>query len=118
MRLQFGHGVGAVENFVRNTIGADVKVLQFGHGVGAVENSVVKPGLPAPSVARFNSATALEPWRTEKSIREMESSFNRFNSATALEPWRTQDNAFKDDPRKYWLQFGHGVGAVENEGGC
>jgi hypothetical protein len=39
--------------------------------------------------------------------------FHHFNSATALEPWRTMITAVEGGARLS-LQFGHGVGAVEN----
>ena len=134
-KLQFGHGVGAVEN--HGTEGNAVLAigLQFGHGVGAVENdgiqltkllvdlASIRPRrwsrgepphdeLVATETPRFNSATALEPWRTSNKSCSG-SLWKSFNSATALEPWRTWSGGAT------WagvamLQFGHGVGAVEN----
>jgi hypothetical protein len=38
---------------------------------------------------------------------------HHFNSATALKLWRTDCEA-DEDPQATWLQFGHGVEAVEN----
>ena len=62
-----------------------MRELQFGHGSDAVET----PTTPSsrPSRGRFNSATALRPWRRvhrEPVLRR----HHRFNSATALRPWR------------------------------
>ena len=158
--LQFGHGVGAVENVASFSFKAAVascfnsatalepwrtafdftttqktSLLQFGHGVGAVEN----PHSSSSNGRRqcFNSATALEPWRTDL-ISNCSVSSIGFNSATALEPWRTTSRSSRTRPRRSgfnsatalepWrtrtlgtvpclgnqLQFGHGVGAVEN----
>ena len=64
----------------------------------------------------FNSATAVEPWRTEGRVPDPEKRQARdFNSATAVEPWRTPGWAFRFvPPGSNALQFGHGGGAVEN----
>ena len=87
MKLQFGHGCGAVEMHGAGSVTlAAALTLQFGHGCGAVE-------MPDSLAVRqadtrsFNSATAAEPWRyclfPGSPIR-----YHRFNSATAAEPWR------------------------------
>src|SRR5260370_966443 len=61
-------------------------MLQFGRGVGAVENVYARSArIPR---TRFNSATALAPWRTV---------MVQLSGLLAVV-----------------LQFGHGVGAVEN----
>ena len=86
--------------------------LQFGHGSSAVETkSKVRSRL---SRFRFNSATALQPWKhswaesaapqstwlqfghgssaveTGTPRARTNSTFSRFNSATALQPWKPQ----------------------------
>ena len=116
--LQFGHGGEAVEN--SRTAGlARVRgsKLQFGHGRGAVETLPNGPQgtLSTPS-ERFNSATAVRPWRCLRTgIARGRSHSDRFNSATAVRPWKTHlcltDSGAYDTS---WLQFGHGGEAVEN----
>ena len=63
--------------------------LQFGHGTEAVENAASGSDLGRGG-GRFNSATALRPWKTQ-CAGEHESNPKRFNSATALRPWKTPD---------------------------
>ena len=67
--------------------------------------------MPRPS--RFNSATAVKPWRT-RLIRDGAAYGLGFNSATAVKPWRTSRSKTWGDPVK-GLQFGHGGEAVEND---
>ncbi len=67
--------------------------------------------LRLPLVRRFNSATALRPWKL-CSKGDWLSAASCFNSATALRPWK------QDFRRSVWvnqlaLQFGHGIEAVE-----
>ena len=85
--LQFGHGLGAVENGGYGVVRSFRSVLQFGHGLGAVENNGAESTSTSPPIA-FNSATASGPWRTPA---RMPTSSGRL-----------------------FLQFGHGLGAVEN----
>ena len=60
--LQFGHGSSAVETLhCRNRAGAPFG-LQFGHGSSAVETRTLAHTLRT-LCARFNSATALQPWK-------------------------------------------------------
>jgi len=86
--LQFGHGGGAVEDLALAILAPDGGgTLQFGHGGGAVEDA--NPRTPRVTNTRdFNSATAVEPWRTSIGARA---------TATPVA-----------------LQFGHGGGAVED----
>ena len=113
--LQFGHGVGAVENKTTEaTADSSTRKLQFGHGVGAVENVyfvlVMRPkrtplqfghGVGAVENDLFGVASAAE---REASIRPRR--WSRGEHGTALQYFRGSS----------LLQFGHGVGAVEN--GC
>jgi len=88
-------------------------VLQFGHGGGAVEDWVPAGGLGG-ATAGFNSATAVEPWRTTLWAISLYCGAGCFNSATAVEPWRTPillPQTGTPPP----LQFGHGGGAVEDD---
>src|SRR5579884_1046693 len=90
--LQFGHGAEAVENANRSRNDRRLREeLQFGHGAEAVENATRAP-LARRRRSRFNSATALRPWRTD--------------SPSAAAPVQTV------------LQFGHGAEAVENNAAC
>ena len=118
------------------TLRGTYRALQFGHGGGAVENRGRRSHNPG-DLRNFNSATAVEPWRThsdgtmydllwDTSIRPRRWSRGEpggegggrpgqgdFNSATAVEPWRTTQN-LSSKPFIRSLQFGHGGGAVEN----
>ena len=85
--------------------------LQFGHGLGAVENVCWAHRAPRPSPT-FNSATASGPWRTRKTSNSGTPKA-AFNSATASGPWRTTSVSLNMDTGA-GLQFGHGLGAVEN----
>ena len=84
--------------------------LQFGHGSSAVETRA-KPGT-TPRRTRFNSATALQPWKPDRSVPAHRAAGTlqfghgssavetwagalpigarrcSFNSATALQPWK------------------------------
>ena len=84
--LQFGHGFDAVETKQQLEVAGMVMELQFGHGFDAVETrrSPRRPHGPGP---RFNSATALMPWK---------------RMVAAARRSRTEA-----------LQFGHGFDAVE-----
>src|SRR5579885_1940103 len=88
-QLQFGHGAEAVENYGLFGALQDTSIrLQFGHGAEAVENISDHPWTWENKV-RFNSATALRPWRTVGPAGPTRFPVLRFNSATALRPWRT-----------------------------
>ena len=60
--LQFGHGSSAVETYAKAKAEIMSRPLQFGHGSSAVETSRRRSRLPSTSL-RFNSATALQPWK-------------------------------------------------------
>src|SRR2546426_394836 len=86
---------------------------------------------------RFNSATALTPWKTAEAKEEREAAKGlqfghgadavedesreivmqrwreRFNSATALTPWKTIASRSRKRANLK-LQFGHGADAVED----
>src|SRR5947199_154503 len=63
--LQFGHGFDAVEDLARQRVGhRGYDGLQFGHGFDAVEDTRFRSAAAAGPRLRFNSATALMPWRT------------------------------------------------------
>ena len=61
-------------------------MLQFGHGGEAVE-TMSEEVHNERHKERFNSATAVKPWRQNLSDLTTGPSF-RFNSATAVKPWR------------------------------
>ena len=137
--LQFGHGGEAVENAPTPPSRPSGTALHRGHGGEAVENGRrCGPASDVPS-SRFNSATAVKPWRTAGGRGDVRRPARGvFNSATAAEPWRTRPPAIPDGERlrlfdsatavEPWrtssaqirltggpaLQFGHGGGAVEN----
>ena len=142
-RLQFGHGGDAVENAL---LPADsvwcVARLQFGHGGDAVENfrdqdcrpqwthcrfnsaTAVMPwkirmsGCILNAVLRFNSATAVMPWKTSILSCSGLNLVNSFNSATAVMPWKTAIGRRLSSPFTVdRLQFGHGGDAVEKPSG-
>src|SRR5437763_431335 len=62
-RLQWGHGVSAVDDLPRPGSVASGKGLQWGHGVSAVDDSTRATGSSA-SRRGFNGATASAPWMT------------------------------------------------------
>ena len=110
--LQFGHGLGAVENSRLSKTKAGWVWLQFGHGLGAVENMAKEKSRSAERPG-FNSATASGPWRTSLGAKWDAAKRQCFNSATASGPWRTRIEALTRTANAR-LQFGHGLGAVEN----
>ena len=59
--LQFGHGYDTVEMIGKKGGGSARKVLQFGHGYDTVEMPHL--GFIRGSDGRFNSATAMTPWK-------------------------------------------------------
>ena len=68
-------------------------VLQFGHGGEAVETP---SGAPCSRVrSRFNSATAVKPWKRVESPRGDRAN-RRFNSATAVKPWKRVANPIEE----------------------
>ena len=62
-QLQFGHGSSAVETGLIPCVrvGSGTR-LQFGHGSSAVETRAASR-LAGVRLERFNSATALQPWK-------------------------------------------------------
>ena len=61
--LQFGHGFETVETRYAMSLDAtSERSLQFGHGFETVE-TVPDIAAPVKTLPRFNSATALRPWR-------------------------------------------------------
>ena len=111
--LQFGHGTEAVENLGEFfDIGGKEK-LQFGHGTEAVENAR-KCGVSMSGRKSFNSATALRPWKTNRSVP----SGNRFARLQFGHGTEAVENVQATQPlagKSLKLQFGHGTEAVENQ---
>ena len=159
--LQFGHGLGAVENpgswsASGPTAMASIRPRTRGRGEppgrtfgpAFLGDASIRPrtrgrGEPTSigSIRRppagFNSATDSGPWRTRPRWRTPRGVYSasirprtrgrgeqldvlypghashRFNSATDSGPWRTRMRAWLESlPDR--LQFGHGLGAVEN----
>ena len=86
-------------------------MLQFGHGGEAVET--LTPAASDARSVRFNSATAVKPWRHLQRRGEFLAGDGGFNSATAVKPWRTARVMAFASQRVPTLQFGHGGEAVE-----
>ena len=61
----------------------------------------------------FNSATAVMPWKT-RIDRHFARIVRGFNSATAVMPWKTRPPSPHHGEPNEMLQFGHGGDAVEN----
>jgi len=88
VQLQFGHGGGAVEDHedpLRRHPGLETSIRPRRWSRGGLfgRASVNVPG------EDFNSATAVEPWRTTRGRASVNVPGEDFNSATAVEPWRT-----------------------------
>ena len=133
VELQWGHGLAAVDGNHLNAEPMPASKLQWGHGLAAVDGTflVIKPkpnqslqwghGLAAVDGGRrhieslsahgFNGATALRPWTVGSSISRPNAAAAGFNGATALRPW-TDNSAVVVEYRK-WLQWGHGLAAVD-----
>jgi len=87
--LQFGHGGEAVEDYTGGSCKSRLPSrLQFGHGGEAVEDSAARRCRSSAGRRRFNSATAVKPWKT----------------AVLVGRWECANG----------LQFGHGGEAVED----
>ena len=84
--LQFGHGYDTVEIGSNGPARSAHRPLQFGHGYDTVEIPLYLRFILPPS-SRFNSATAMTPWKCTWPGRGSTSGF-RFNSATAMTPWK------------------------------
>src|SRR5208337_550344 len=85
--------------------------LQWGHGNGAVEEIVSLP-FASSVLDCFNGATAMEPWKRRMGLGCTVGQNRCFNGATAMEPWKSKlhRSLAKSTIR---LQWGHGNGAVE-----
>src|SRR5438034_1083701 len=86
--------------------------LQFGHGGEAVENNSDSLTSP-PSALRFNSATAVRPWRTSIAdpLGRASSTLQLGHGGEAVE---NEVLAWPETAAFLLLQFGHGGEAVEN----
>ena len=93
-------------------VGAAAHGLQWGHGLAAVDGVVIQPQALSDKPC-FNGATALRPWTAPAgaSSRRWPSGFN---GATALRPW-TGGGDLRGPEGLRWLQWGHGLAAVD---GC
>src|SRR5437660_58756 len=89
MGLQFGHGTDAVEDTrVMCSSAGTSRELQFGHGTDAVEDAKMLPpgaGLQDP----LQCAHGTDAVEDCGHVRMGRRGGTRFNSATALTPWRT-----------------------------
>ena len=86
-QLQFGHGCGAVE-ICRSGSGCRLATARFNSATAAEPWRFTHDAKPCARGMRFNSATAAEPWRWPPASPPNDPSDRRFNSATAAEPWR------------------------------
>ena len=134
--LQWGHGLSAVEIGLIYQADYAVTTLQWGHGLSAVE-IIVAVRNHAAERRRFNGATAFQPWKSARLVRQRSSTWG-FNGATAFQPWKSPrrsrsrglgercfNGATAFQPWKWffvatvrpsgsmWLQWGHGLSAVE-----
>jgi len=108
--LQWGHGNGAVEEFLValchvSPLLASMGPRQWSRGRGDFSWSAYH------ATACFNGATAMEPWKSEP-LNEEGPGVLSFNGATAMEPWKSEDGC-RRMPVSQGLQWGHGNGAVE-----
>ena len=85
--LQFGHGLGAVENGESWFALDRPYPLQFGHGLGAVENDAWRTTNQRPAKASIRPRTRGRGERL--STFKVVCSIPGFNSATDSGPWRT-----------------------------
>ena len=86
--------------------------LQFGHGLKPWRTRGEFENLCDEAVASIRPR--LEAVENAACRRRPSSTTRRFNSATAVKPWRTPPKCGQSDETPYQLQFGHGGEAVEN----
>ena len=87
LRLQWGHGIAAVESeSVEVQSKMDPALLQWGHGIAAVE-SRMRTRSNRSRMSSFNGATALLPWNPPGFRSGHTRAGSSFNGATALLPW-------------------------------
>ena len=84
MKLQWGHGLAAVDGRDFDAVFRLAVLLQWGHGLAAVDGASDSRG--TWSAPGFNGATALRPW-TDRRVLEPGAAREGFNGATALRPW-------------------------------
>ena len=82
--LQWGHGLAAVDGDEAVAVARVAAWLQWGHGLAAVDGLTSCPCMCL--IVGFNGATALRPW-TARQRRGRPRSSPSFNGATALRPW-------------------------------
>ncbi len=85
-RLQWGHGLAAVETGSSVTSITFCRELQWGHGLAAVETRI-RGGEDGDARVGFNGATALQPWK-RPILPSARTGRACFNGATALQPWK------------------------------
>ena len=85
--LQWGHGDGAVEEAKMSIRGTRPASASMGPRRWSRGRAPSTRAEHARSGARFNGATAMEPWKSGKQMtgRTIQ---RRFNGATAMEPWK------------------------------
>ncbi len=124
MKLQWGHGDGAVEEFRKQGLGRKKAKLQWGHGDGAVEESSVSWGSTpggwlqwghgdgAVEEADWNAIgrwyAKLQWGHGDGAVEEAGAYFalsrrsSCFNGATAMEPWKSVTMATpKRKPKRF-----------------
>jgi len=109
MKLQFGHGGDAVETGdERHT---QTVQRRFNSATAVMPWRPREPRRNPARAGSFNSATAVMPWRRLSTVGLLHPVVG-FNSATAVMPWRPlQTVRYVCEDVK--LQFGHGGDAVE-----
>ena len=108
-RLQWGHGLAAVDGVSRldkcfTNMPASMGPRPCGRGRLTVSSYKQRPG-------GFNGATALRPWTGSRRVCRRPDRIG-FNGATALRPWTAVSQA-EAVWRYYRLQWGHGLAAVD-----
>ena len=85
--------------------------LQWGHGLSAVEIGAVAAGVVSARLASMGP----RPFSRGNGVSAVAGRFpyyGGFNGATAFQPWKSARN-LRHAPSARWLQWGHGLSAVE-----
>src|SRR5579883_1001781 len=87
-----------------------IVLLQWGHGLSAMETACV------PALHEEGEDASMGPWPfSHGNLTKRIGGSGRlsgFNGAMAFQPWKL-DEAFKWFRRVVWLQWGHGLSAME-----
>ncbi len=110
--LQWGHGIAAVESTELSAVNDASTALQWGHGIAAVESSrpVDDPEAdPQASMGPRHCCRGIL-----RGLRLFHFQTPGFNGATALLPWNPSRAKVAVMKLYTWLQWGHGIAAVES----